>query len=82
MDDDHFKVGGDHSMYRYIEFSKFVDPRSLLCEEAKIKKRTSSKKELCEIGEKCNIGIPINMRWDLRTEDLDVGKIWSLFSIS
>ena len=26
-------------------------PRSFLCEEAKIKQRTSSKKELCEIGE-------------------------------
>ena len=26
-------------------------PRSFLCEEAKIKQRTSLKKELCEIGE-------------------------------
>ena len=26
-------------------------PRSSLCEEAKIKQRTSLKKELCEIGE-------------------------------
>ena len=26
-------------------------PRSFLCEEAKIKQRSSSKKELCEIGE-------------------------------
>ena len=26
-------------------------PRSFLCEETKIKKRTSLKKELCEIGE-------------------------------
>ena len=26
-------------------------PRSFLCEEAKIKQRTPSKKELCEIGE-------------------------------
>ena len=26
-------------------------PQSFLCEEAKIKQRTFSKKELCEIGE-------------------------------
>ena len=26
-------------------------PRSFLCEEAKIKQHTPSKKELCEIGE-------------------------------
>ena len=28
-----------------------MDPRSFLCEEAKIKQRTSSKKQLCEISE-------------------------------
>ena len=27
-------------------------PRSFLCEEGKIKQRTSLKKELCEIGDK------------------------------
>ena len=32
-------------------FKNTMCPRSFLCEEAKIKQRSSSKKELCEIGE-------------------------------
>ena len=39
----------------FIVTSNYINsmyPRSLLCEEAKIKRRTPLKKELCEIGEK------------------------------
>ena len=41
-------------LFSFIVTSNYKDsmyPRSFLCEEAKIKQRTPSKKELCEIGE-------------------------------
>ena len=41
-------------------FQNSIYPQSFLCEEAKFKQYTSSKKELCEIGEKY-MGIPIHM---------------------
>ena len=42
--------------------------RSFLCEEAKIKQRTSLKKELCEIGEE-----PI---WESRFTSFFIEKYW------
>ena len=38
-------------MTSHSQFKKFDVSRRFLCEEAKIKQYTSSKKELCEIGE-------------------------------
>ena len=39
-------------------FKNSIYPRSFLCEEAKIKQHTFSKKKLCEIGEEA--------KWDFR----------------
>ena len=45
-----FAVRERSARMRLVNIKNLICPLSFLCKEAKIKHRTSSKKELCEIG--------------------------------